>query len=152
MSETHVGEVPVGSQYQEDYFYSKSRARFCETYFGSIEGIYGTMIAKLAHRERLTLEELFRLFLCAVDWGSKFRTEQADEEMELYLKRIAIFKRQLISRELVEATDDERKAFVFANWDFTIIPSGSPEANSSSAAGRKISSPSASTLRPVQST
>lgn len=125
VSETHAGEVPVGSQCQEDYFYSKARARFCETYFGAIEGSYAGMMAKLGRRKPLTKDEMFRFFLCAVDFyarGAKFRARDADEEMELYLKRIDIFKRQLISCQLLDATDEARKNHIRDHWNFTIVP------------------------------
>lgn len=54
--------------------------------------------------------------------GTKFRLAEADEEMEFYLKRIDIFKRQLLSRQLTDATDAERKAYILQHWNFTIVP------------------------------
>jgi hypothetical protein len=124
VSESHAGEVHVNSQCQEDYFYSKSHARLCEGYFDQIETIYGSLLARLGRGETLTASDLFRFFLCAVDFyarGAKFRANSEREEFELYLHRTAIFKRQLISQNLTEATDDARRDFLLASWQFCLV-------------------------------
>lgn len=124
VSETHAGQVPVGSQCQEDYFYSKDRARLCESYFDQIETIYGALLARLARGEKLVSSDLFRFFLCAVDFyarGTKFRANSEREEFELYLHRTEIFKRKLISQSLSGASDADRRDFVLAQWDFGVV-------------------------------
>jgi len=125
VSDTHAGEVPVGTQCQEDYFYSKHRAALCESYFSQIESIYGSLMGKIARRESLSRHDLFLLFLCAVDFyarGSRFRAHSAREEYELYLHRIGIFKTQLISSDLANADDAARRDYILRNWDFGLIP------------------------------
>jgi hypothetical protein len=124
VTEGFAREVPVGGQCQENYFYSKTNASICEGYFGQIEGRYGELMAKIAKGETLTADDLFRFFLCAVDFyarGCKFKARSAREEFELYLHRIAIFKSQLISADMASASDDVRRDFVLMNWDFGIV-------------------------------
>lgn len=117
-------EVPILGQCQENFFYSKSRAAFCETYFGKIEGIYGSLMKRLGRGETLTAHELFLLFLCAVDFfarGSKFRAQSEREEFELYLHRVAIFKRELINANLTNASEEAQRAYLLNNWFFRIV-------------------------------
>jgi len=69
------GSGPVGTQCQEDYFYSKDRARFCEGYFGQVESNYGALMGRIGRSEPLDPGHMFLFFLCAVDFyarGSKF--------------------------------------------------------------------------------
>lgn len=125
VSETHAGEVPVGTQCQEDYFYSKDRARLCESYFGGIESVYARQMAAIGRGETLTHEAMFNFFLCAVDFyarGCKFRVSEEKEEFAFYLKRMEIFKKRLISDDLLDARDEARRAYLLKEWDFAIIP------------------------------
>lgn len=124
VSPTQVGEVPVRTQCQEDYFYSKHRARLCEGYFGTIETVYGQLMKRLVKGETVSHEDLFLLFLCAVDFyarGSKFHARSDREEFELYLHRMEIFKSQLINAELANSSDDERRDYILKHWDFGLI-------------------------------
>ena len=124
VTEEFVREVPIGGQCQEDYFYSKTNVSPCEGYFSQIENRYGGLMAKIKKGEALTADDLFRFFLCAVDFyarGCKFKARSAREEFELYLHRISIFKSQLISADLISASDDARRDHVLANWDFGIV-------------------------------
>ena len=124
VSDNRGGEVSVGGQCQEDYFYSKSRASICEGYFNQIEGVYGSLMARIGRGEGLTRHDLFLFFLCAVDFyarGSKFRGGSQREEFDLYLHRTEFFKRQLISAELVNATDAVRRDYILTHWAFDLV-------------------------------
>lgn len=125
MSETHYGEVPVRTQCQIDYFYSKDRAPICEQYFAQFESNYGGLMEAIIRGEALDQKKLFPFFLCAVDFyarGCKFKVKDKQEEFNRYLWRMDIFKRKLISPELEMATDAQRRAYLLRNWAFTIIP------------------------------
>ncbi|HWA25972.1 MAG TPA: DUF4238 domain-containing protein [Lacunisphaera sp.] len=125
VSETQYGEVPVGTQCQKDYFYSKDRASICESYFGEFESVYGLLMGKIGRRESLDQKQLFLFFLCAVDFyarGCKFKVKDKAEEFARYLHRMDIFKRKLISPELETATDAKRREYILRHWQFAIIP------------------------------
>lgn len=124
VSEKHSGEVPIGTQCQKDNFYSKERAILSEGYFGKIETIYGSLVARLRRGESLSQEALFNFFLCSVDFyarGCKFRVKDEQEEFEFYKKRIEIFK-----RKLMEAGEDPTEAGtrdrILEKWEFAMIP------------------------------
>lgn len=124
VSEDHAGEVPVGTQCQEDYFYSKERAPVSEGYFGKVEAIYGALMARLGRGETLPQAALFNFFLSSVDFyarGCKFRVKDEQEEFEYYLKRIDIFKRQLLGGG-EDASETVTRDRVIKEWEFAVIP------------------------------
>lgn len=113
------------TQCQEDYFYSKDRASLCESYFGGIESVYAQQMAAIGRGGKLTHQALFNFFLCAVDFyarGCKFRGDDAQEEFAVYLQRMEIFKKHLISAALLDAPDEARRSYILQEWDFAIIP------------------------------
>ncbi len=68
---------------------------------------------------------MFHFFLCAVDFYArnfKFRLNTIEEEFQFYLKRIQIFKESLISSELSNSRDSDKKVYILQKWDFAIIP------------------------------
>ena len=117
--------VPVRNQCQRDYFYSKGRAKFCETYFSKIESKYGSLVKSVISGQKLTKESMFLFFLCAVDFYARnfrFKVDGEEDEFEFYLKRIEIIKRKIISTDLSEASDKELRDNIFDRWDFKLIP------------------------------
>ena len=122
---TSTNCVPIDKQCQKDYFYSKERARISESYFSEIESKYGDIVNSVISGQKLTKESMFLFFLCAVDLYArsfKFKVDEVEDEFEFYLRRIEIFKRNLINRDLIRSSDRQLRDYLLNWWDFSLIP------------------------------